>query len=256
MRNKDKWVPSKFVYKMGKLVASRNKKEVQIGSRLMVNLVASFYDENIKVYAKGKLIDLGCGKVPLYETYKDCIVDNICVDWENTFHGNEFLDFTCDLTKRLPLHDGEFDTIILSDVLEHIPQPENLWEEMSRILSMSGNLIINVPFYYKLHETPHDYYRYTEYALRRFAKLSGFKIKILQPIGGSPEVLADILAKHFQFIPLLGNLIALIIQNTAYAFVRGRLGKMLSKKTRKAFPFGYFLVAEKNRETNLTRHCV
>ena len=32
--------------------------------------------------------------------------------------------------ERLPFDDAEFDTIILSDVLEHIPSPEKLWGEM------------------------------------------------------------------------------------------------------------------------------
>jgi SAM-dependent methyltransferase len=41
------------------------------------------------------------------------------------------LDFECDLTKPLPFADGEFDTIILSDVLEHVPQPERLWSEIA-----------------------------------------------------------------------------------------------------------------------------
>ena len=96
------------------------------------------------------------------------MTDNICVVLENTLHKSEYLDFECDMKKVLPFMDGELDTIILSDVLEQIPQPEHLWKEMSRILSIGGKIIMNVPFYYWLHEGPHDYYRYTEFALRRF----------------------------------------------------------------------------------------
>ena len=77
---------------------------------------------------------------------------------------------------NLPFGDSEFDTIILSDVLEHIPVPEHLWKEMARILSRNGKIIMNVPFYYCLHEAPHDCSRYTEFALRRFVEMSGLRL--------------------------------------------------------------------------------
>lgn len=245
MKNKDNWKPSKFVYKGGKLVSSRDSREVRIGSRLITDIIASYYDVYIPKYAKGKLIDLGCGKVPLYEAYKNHITENICVDWENTLHKNEFLDYEGDLTKKLPFCDGEFDTIVLSDVLEHIPQPEKLWQEMSRILALNGKAFINVPFYYGLHEVPYDYYRYTEYALRFFAKLTGFGVLLLKPIGGTPEILADIFAKHLRFFPVIGSGLASAIQYVAAAFVRTTFGKKISEKTSQVFPLGYFLIVEK-----------
>jgi SAM-dependent methyltransferase len=245
MRNKDKWVPSALVYRKGKLVASRNPKEVGVGSRLTADLAASFYDANIRKHAKGKLIDLGCGKVPLFEAYKDFVTENICVDWDKTPHSSAYVDCMCDLSKELPFRDGVFDTLILSCVLEHIQQPDHLWKEMSRILTAGGKVLMNVPFYYWLHETPHDYYRYTEYALRRFAKSSDFEIVLLKAIGGTPEILADILAKHLQYAPLLGKCLASGVQYITHVLVRRGPGKRLSERTSKTFPFGYFLVAEK-----------
>jgi SAM-dependent methyltransferase len=245
MKNRDKWKPSKYIYRKGKLVASRNLKEVKAGSRLVADIIASFYDANIPQYATGRLIDLGCGKVPLFEAYKKYVTDNICVDWKNTAHKNEYLDFECDLTKKMPFQDNEFNTLILSDVLEHIPQPEKLWHEMHRIMTPKGKIILNVPFCYALHEEPHDYYRYTEHALRRFAEQSNFDILLLKPIGGTPEILADILAKHLQFVPLIGICLAVTIQRVTYAFIKSSIGKRLSVQTGKKYPFGYFLVAEK-----------
>lgn len=245
MKNKDKWTSSKYVYKKNKLSSSKNSKELQVGSRLIADIVANLYDTYIPKYVKGRLIDLGCGKVPLFEAYKNYVTENICVDWMNTLNEDGYLDLECDLNKRLPFNDDDFDTIILSDVLEHIPNPEEFWLEMSRILTRNGKVLINTPFYYCLHETPHDYYRYTEYALRRFAELSGFKILILKPIGGTPEILVDIIAKHLQFVPLIGKGLSSVIQNATYAFISTYLGKKLSQRTSEVFPLGYFLVAEK-----------
>lgn len=246
MKNRDTWTPTKYVYKDGKLKASRDPKEVGIGSRLIVGLIAQVYHENLQHHAKGRLLDLGCGTVPLYCAYRDYISDNICVDWKNTLHKNEYLDFECDLTKPLPFQDEEFDTIILSDVLEHIPQPDNLWKEMSRVLSFDGKIIMNVPFYYWLHEQPHDYYRYTEFALRRFVESSGLRVIQLKSLGGAPEIMADIFAKNIRRVPIIGRLLASFAQWITCSFIKTTIGKKASKATMKSFPLGYFLIAQKS----------
>ena len=246
MRNSDKWQATKYVYRKGKLVASRDPEEVGVGSRLIADLVADFYDRSIRQYAKGKLIDLGCGHVPLFMAYRDYVVDITCVDWENTRHKNEYLDFECDLAEALPFEGEEFDTIILSDVLEHIAQPEFLWQEMSRILSKDGKIMMNVPFFYWVHGRPYDYYRYTEFALRRFVEISGLRLIQLEPVGGSPEIVADFFAKHVRYVPLIGKGLATAIQYTIGLFVRRTaLGKRISQFSSQVFPLGYTLIAEK-----------
>jgi SAM-dependent methyltransferase len=245
MKNSDIWKPSKYIYRNGKLIGSRDPKEVGIGSRLMADIIAGLYNDNLRQHAKGRLLDLGCGNVPLYHVYKNLVTDNICVDWENTRHKNVYLDFECDLTKALPFQNEEFDTIILSDVLEHIAQPENLWAEMVRILSVDGKLIMNVPFYYWLHEQPNDYYRYTEFALQRFVRISGLKLIKLDCIGGTPEIMTDIFAKNILHVPKIGRSLALFSQWITFSFIMTRFGKKISEATKAHFPFGYILIAQK-----------
>jgi len=85
----------------------------------MVDVVASFYEEILKIHVQGKLVDLSCRNVPLYQTYKAYTSEIYCVDWANSFHENQFLDFVQDLNEPLQIKDGIFDTVIVSDVLEH-----------------------------------------------------------------------------------------------------------------------------------------
>ena len=245
MQNRESWIPTKYVRKNGKLIASRDPMEVGVASRLVADLIAETYDTHLGRYASGRLLDLGCGKVPLYLAYKAYVTDNTCVDWGNTLHGNKHLDVECDLTQRLPFENETFDTIILSDVLEHIPQPELLWMEMSRILAKGGKILMNVPFYYWIHEHPHDYYRYTEFALRRFVDLSGLCLVRLEAVGGAPEILTDIFAKNILRVPKLGRTLAAVAQWLTGSFIRTGVGKRISDATKENFPFSYFLVAEK-----------
>ena len=245
MQHKDEWVPTKFHFRRGKLKASRNKKEVGVGSRLATNITAHFYQKMLTDHAKGNLLDLGCGNVPLYAAYKDLVEDNYCVDWQGSLHTNKYLDQDADLNQKLPLDSDKFDTIILSSVLEHIRQPEQLVGEMNRVLKKGGKLLLNVPFYYCLHEVPHDYFRYTRYALESMLNDSGFNIVSIETSGGVPEVLCDIYAKNISAIPLIGVPFAKCIQWSTWGFVRTKPGRKLSVKTANKFPFGYCIVAEK-----------
>jgi 2-polyprenyl-3-methyl-5-hydroxy-6-metoxy-1,4-benzoquinol methylase len=245
MKNSEHWKPSKFEYRGGRLRGTKNRDELSLSSVLIADLIAKQYDKQLAQHVKGKLLDLGCGKVPLYLSYKDFIDGNVCVDWENSMHQNPYVDIFMDLNQPLLFPDQEFDTIILSDVLEHISNPELLWQEMFRILKPGGKLILNVPFLYPIHEQPYDFFRYTQFALERMAEKAGFKIVLLEKIGGLPEVLTDLLAKGIKHLPLVGPFLSLLSQKITFAFVSTRFGQKVSKKTSANFPLGYFLIAAK-----------
>ncbi|OJY63379.1 MAG: hypothetical protein BGP12_10010 [Rhodospirillales bacterium 70-18] len=245
MKNADMWKETKYVLKSGRLAASPDPREVSISSRLIASLVAASYQGALGAHATGRLLDLGCGSVPLYASYKPYVTEITCVDWENTSHRNIHLDQEADLSQPLPFGDATFDTIILSDVLEHIPVPQSLWNEMNRVLARGGKIILNVPFYYWLHEQPHDYYRYTRFALQRFVQNSDMKMIELKEVGGAPEILADITSKMLMGIPLVGAGAAAILQGLTLWFVRTGIGRRISRRTARGFPFGYFMVAEK-----------
>lgn len=226
-------------------MASRDPARVGVGSRLMADLIAASFQRHLPAHCRGRLLDLGCGMVPLLLVYEPLVSENICIDWGNTPHKNQYLDFECDLAQRLPLDDGSVDTVILSDVLEHLPEPERLWGELHRVLTPGGKVLLSVPFFYWLHEQPHDYYRYTEFALRRFAEGSGFRVEVLEPMGGAPEIMADIFAKNALRVPRLGYFLARTAQGFVGWLLKTRLGRRMSRATRADFPIGYFMVAQR-----------
>jgi SAM-dependent methyltransferase len=247
MKNKLQWKPSKYTYNKGKLFPTKNTQELGIASRLMATVIARKYQDAIPIYCHGRLLDLGCGKAPFYEAYKDYVTNVELADWPNCLHGNECIDHSIDLTKPIPLPSENYDSIILSDVLEHIPNPEQLLRDIYRLLTGNGVLLLNVPFYYWIHEAPFDYFRYTSYALTRLSESSGFVVESIEPLGGTNEVLADIIAKNIAFLklPVLGSALIILIQNLALFISSTRLGKRFAEKSAKYFPFGYFVVLRK-----------
>jgi SAM-dependent methyltransferase len=197
------------------------------------------------VWRRGRLADLGCGSVPLYDAYRPLVSSITCVDWAHSPHARRHVDVEADLGAALPFADASFDTIVLSDVLEHVPEPEHLWRETARLLAPGGHALVNVPFLYGIHEPPHDYYRYTEFALRRFAERAGLATRVLVAIGGSLHVFADLLAKHFARLPLLGEPLAIGVQALVTALDGAEIGRRLAARSAAHFPLGYFMVVER-----------
>lgn len=245
MRNADRWTESKYVLRRGRLQASRDRAEVGVGSRLVSDLVAAFYQDALPRHARGRLADLGCGKAPLYGTYRPLVSSVTCIDWPQSVHASPYVDLPADLGRPLPLPDASFDTVILSDVLEHVPEPQALVGEIARLLAPGGTLLLNLPFLYGVHEAPHDYGRYTEHALRRFAQRAGLQVLQLQPLGGSLHVMADLLAKHLAHLPLAGGLLASAVQGVVALADRFAWGRRLAQATGARFPLGYCMVAGK-----------
>jgi SAM-dependent methyltransferase len=239
MRNEADWHPTKFVIGRNGLEPTHDVRHLAPASRAAVYGVTRFYGRVLPIHARGRLLDLGCGTVPFYGAYRPYVSEIVCVDWGNSLHEQRHVDVVHDLTKPLPFPDSSFDTIILSDVLEHLPEPEAAWHEMGRVLAPGGKLILSVPFLYWLHETPHDYYRYSEFALRRFADRAGFDVVELEAGGGAPEVLVDVASKMVRNRAWAVR----FVQSVGGWLTRTRVGRKLSSRTAKVMPLGYGLVA-------------
>jgi SAM-dependent methyltransferase len=245
MKNPERWSPSKYVIERGRLRASRSRRHVAAGSWLVTDLVAAQYDFALREYCRGDVLDLGCGEAPLYGHYRRFASSVTCVDWPGSAHDTGHADVLCDLDEPLPLPDASFDTVILSDVLEHLYDPRQVISEIRRVLRPGGKLLMSAPFMYGLHERPHDYYRYTRHTLERMASDSGFDVLLLQELGGGPEVLADVTGKLLGRIRFLGPLLASFVQRGCRWWSRTRLGARASAATAGQFPLEYFLVAQR-----------
>ncbi|MER8408361.1 methyltransferase domain-containing protein [Mesorhizobium sp. M1307] len=240
MKNVDQWKPTKFE-RTDKGVWRSNRKEVPARSRLIADRLASVYATAIATHAKGRLADLGCGAVPLYGIYRDYVSDVFCVDWPGSTHGTAYVDLFADLNEQLGLEEGSFDTIIASDVIEHLHTPQALFDSAGRALRPGGKLILGAPFLYWLHEVPHDYHRYTRFALDRMAAKAGLSTIELSSYGGVTDVLSDLATKAVSTRPWIADSVYWL---TGLMRALPPVEK-LGLATRESMPMGYLLVAEK-----------
>jgi SAM-dependent methyltransferase len=193
MKNIELWKPGKFIISGTKLVPSEN---IGLSSKRMAQYVSGFYSEYIPKYCSGRLLDLGCGNVPMYDFYKSFVTEVTCVDWGFSLHNKLHLDVECDLNKRIPLGDNLFDTIIMSDVIEHLIDPMLIFREICRMLTPGGNLIINYPFMYSLHEAPFDYCRYTHFYIEYISSKTGLEPLEKVQFGSGLDVIENLVLKN------------------------------------------------------------
>jgi SAM-dependent methyltransferase len=93
----------------------------------------------------------------------------------------------------LPFKDGEFSTVLCTEVFEHVRDPRQVASEMSRVLAPGGTLILTTRFVYPLHDTPHDHWRFTKYALRDI--FAEWDIVTLEPEAGTFSTIGVLLQR-------------------------------------------------------------
>lgn len=139
--------------------------------------------------ARGRLLDVGCGTKPYEQIFRPYVSEYLGIENEGTFSATAAsLDARGpDLTyagDRLPFEDRSFDTVLNVQVLEHTPRPAALVNEMARVLKDDGTLILSAPFQFRLHEQPHDYFRYTPHGLSVLFADAGLEITKVLTHGG------------------------------------------------------------------------
>jgi len=128
-------------------------------------------------YLNGKLLDAGCGA----RRYQDILSCDAYVGLDADARFNP--DYVADL-RRLPFKDSEFDSILSTQVLEHIDDTDRVLREFHRVLKPGGYLCITVPFIGRLHGEPCDYWRFSRYGIKCLFSRHGFEEILIEGMGG------------------------------------------------------------------------
>jgi SAM-dependent methyltransferase len=139
----------------------------------------------------GRLLDFGCGSKPYQSLFE--VDEYVGVDFENPGHPhlNEKIDFFYD-GKLLPFSDAQFDSILSSEVFEHIFNLEQMLKELNRVLKPGGQMLITCPFAICEHEVPNDFARYSSFAIQHLLKQNGFEIVAFEKLGNSVETVSQL----------------------------------------------------------------
>ena len=145
---------------------------------------------------RGRLLDAGCGDKPYAGIFRESVSAHIGIDVTRSAvqrPGLEGPDVVGDVG-RLPFAGESFDSVLCTQVLEHLPNPGQVMNEFHRVLRPGGTLIVTTPQTWGLHMEPYDYYRYTRYGLAHLARSAGFEVVRLQSRGGFWVAVAQMLS--------------------------------------------------------------
>ena len=143
-----RYTQNKFIKKFAKKV--KNKKILEIGSGKEIN---GKYIYSVKIF---------------FDESNEFIQSDI-----NPTFNHKITDVTKMKFKN------EFDIILCLNVLEHVFNFKTAIQNIYRSLKKDGIAIFSVPAFYPLHDIPNDYWRFSEYSLKKlFKKFSYYKIEI------------------------------------------------------------------------------
>lgn len=151
----------------------------------------------------------------------------------------------------LPFKSESFDAVIITAVLEHVPEPAMIINEILRILKKGGYIYAEAPFIQAYHPAPEDYWRFTSTGInclfRNFEKLeSGVCI-------GPTSALCGILQEYF---PLVIDIPDIPVIRRFIYFIVGWMGFLLkyldlwlvSKKRAHIACSGFYFYGKKSKE--------
>jgi 2-polyprenyl-3-methyl-5-hydroxy-6-metoxy-1,4-benzoquinol methylase len=148
------------------------------------------------------------------------------------------LDYTGDIWK-IEEQSNTFDAILCTEVLEHVPYPNETLREFSRLLKPGGTLILTAPSNCLRHMDP--YFFYSGFSDRWFEKLLGdnnFSIEVIEVVGDYYRWLAVELART----ATSHSIFAKILLAPAFLYYYNKKKTALSSDT---LCMGYQIVARK-----------
>jgi SAM-dependent methyltransferase len=178
-------------------------------------------------YIRGRVLDIGCGNKP-YEDIIHCEeYVGLEIDTEQN-RSSKKADFFYD-GGTFPFKDIDFDSIIISQVLEHIFEPEFFLSEVRRVLKPCGTLLLTVPFVWDEHDQPLDYARYSSFGIKYLLEKHGFSILHQDKLGDDAGMIFQLAnAYMYKLITTKHKYITCLLM-TLFCFPVNCIGVLMSK---------------------------
>ena len=176
-------------------------------------------------FCRGVVADVGCGGKQYAAEVGKYAHRHLGLDHPATLHGTGAIDVFC-TASALPLAVSSVDTVLCTEVLEHLEEPGHALAEIYRVLRPGGVAILTAPFIWHLHEEPRDFYRYSSYGLEYLFKSVGFDIVEIAPLNSFWATFAQLtvyklhtynrgVLRFFPVIPVLGLVIQACLSVTS-----------------------------------------
>jgi len=194
-------------------------------------------------YIKGKVLDVGAGKFSRYRSLFACD-KYIKMDVEKSNN----ID-VLGSAENIPFDNETFDSIVCTQVFEHLKVPNKAAREIHRVLKKDGYCLITVPQINELHEEPNDYFRYTNFGIAEIFQRNGFQLIKCDQRGGFFTAISQMQIRYLidKFDLYKKSLISRIFSKLArlYGGLMIWLDKIDQSKANKKHALGWLFIFKK-----------
>lgn len=153
----------------------------------------------LAVPADSLVLDAGAGNCPYKELFGHTRYESADFGQVDKKYGE--ITYVCDL-RAIPVEPNRFDFILFNQTLEHVPEPKEVLRELCRVLKPGSRMLYTGPFFYEEHETPYDFYRYTQFGLRYLFQEAGFVVEKLEWLEGYFGTLGYQMQRAAEMLPV------------------------------------------------------
>ena len=115
------------------------------------------YERLAETPVTGRVLDVGGGR---HARYRDLLPPGLAIESVNIDPQIE-PTYVIEPGAPFPVPDATYDTALCFNTLEHIYDAAAVLAEIRRVLKPGGRLIVTVPFMFRIHGHPDDYFRAT-----------------------------------------------------------------------------------------------
>lgn len=184
---------------------------------LIKKLLREAISKRAKQYLRGRLLDIGCGMKQYHDVLAPLVDEHIGLDHVDTPHDLSKADIVGS-AYEIPEDSESFDSVLCTEVLEHLEEPAKAIRECHRVLKPNGYAVYTNPFIWHLHEEPRDFFRYSKHGLRYLFENNGFDVVEISPLNGFWGTFGQLfvynlhtynrsIVRYTYIIPLVGFLI-------------------------------------------------
>ena len=132
--------------------------------------------KKLSAHVKSRTLDVGCGSKPYAHLFKN-VTDYVGMDIEKSghHHTHSHIDVFYD-GKIFPFEENSFDSLVFFEVLEHVFNPDEFLNQITKAVKPGGQCLITIPFMWGEHEQPYDYARYSSFGLKHLFDKHGLEI--------------------------------------------------------------------------------
>ena len=148
---------------------------------------------------------------------------------------------------NFPINDEQYDTVMSLNTFEHVYDINRTMVEINRVLKLNGKLVFSVPFMFRVHGHPDDYFRGTASFWTKTLSVAGFRNIEIFVLNWGPFSTGEFISGSPGPFQNIRKAFSLVLDTLYFRVRRQKSNDAVLKQDHDLChsPLGYFICAQK-----------